>query len=130
MGSKKRYDVSDSLEGQFQPGSRGKVLFNKLGITSPKEMDRAEALALEKAFDKLLHSYDKKHRFSAPDICAMHREWLGEIYSWAVYKGSSRPREFHPQALSDPYVNLSIHTALPDQTAFNRHSQCARIGRV
>ena len=25
---------------------------------------------------------------------------------------SSSPREFHPQALTDPYVNLSIHTAL------------------
>ena len=26
---------------------------------------------------------------------------------------SSRPRDFHPQALPEPYVNLSIHTA-PD----------------
>jgi hypothetical protein len=25
--------------------------------------------------------------------------------------GSSRPGEFHPEALTDPYVNLSIHTA-------------------
>ncbi len=25
---------------------------------------------------------------------------------------SSRPREFHPQPLTEPYVNLSIHTAL------------------
>ena len=25
---------------------------------------------------------------------------------------SSRPGEFHPEALTDPYVNLSIHTAL------------------
>jgi hypothetical protein len=25
--------------------------------------------------------------------------------------GSSSPGEFHPEALTDPYVNLSIHTA-------------------
>jgi len=27
-------------------------------------------------------------------------------------KGSSSPGEFHPQALAEPYLNLSIHTAL------------------
>ena len=29
---------------------------------------------------------------------------------------SSRPGEFHPQALTEPSVNLSIHSALPIQT--------------
>ena len=31
---------------------------------------------------------------------------------------SSSPGEFHPQALTEPCVNLSIHTALPMRTAF------------
>ena len=30
--------------------------------------------------------------------------------------GSSRPGEFHPRALTEPSVNLSIHSALPIQT--------------
>jgi hypothetical protein len=34
---------------------------------------------------------------------------------------SSRPEEFHLQPLTDPYVNLSIHTALhSDQVVFSR----------
>ena len=28
-----------------------------------------------------------------------------------LYLESSSPGEFHPQALTDPYMNLSIHTA-------------------
>jgi hypothetical protein len=34
-----------------------------------------------------------------------------------VYNLSSRPEEFHLQALPEPYVNLSIHTA-PDVRPF------------
>lgn len=83
MKNKDRYDVSALPEGQFQPGSRGKVLRNKLDITSKAEMDRLEAMALEKAFDVFLHTYDKGHRFTASDICGMHRTWLGDIYEWA-----------------------------------------------
>ncbi len=83
MKRKDRYDVSEFPEGQFQPGSRGNVLRNKLGITSKTEMDRVEALALEKAIDGFLHNFDKQHRFTSADICAMHRTWLAEIYEWA-----------------------------------------------
>ena len=36
-------------------------------------------------------------------------------------KMSSRPRDFHPQALPEPYVNLSIHTA-PDVRPLPWHS--------
>ena len=31
---------------------------------------------------------------------------------------SSSPGEFHPRALTEPYVNLLIHTALPMLTVF------------
>lgn len=80
---KDRYDVSGLAETQFQPGSRGKVLRNKLDVTSKAEMDRFEAMALEKAFDFFLHTNDKGHRFTVPDICGMHRTWLGDFYEWA-----------------------------------------------
>ena len=29
---------------------------------------------------------------------------------------SSHPREFHPQVLTEPYVKVSLHTALPVQS--------------
>jgi cell filamentation protein len=83
MRRRDRYDVSNLPEGQFQSGSKGKVLRNKLGIVSKTEMDRVEALALEKAMDVFLRTFGKRHRFKSSDICRMHREWLGDIYEWA-----------------------------------------------
>jgi cell filamentation protein len=83
MKKKGRYDVSGSVEAQFEPGSNGLVLKNKLGITDPAQMDRAEAEALIKATDALFHEYDADHQFSAGDICHMHQVWMGDIYAWA-----------------------------------------------
>ena len=79
----KRYDVSELTENQHQPGSRGRVLRNLLAITGKREMDLAEAEALKKATDTLVRSYDIQHRFTAEDVCRMHRTWLGQIYPWA-----------------------------------------------
>jgi hypothetical protein len=79
MKPKNRYAVFDLPERRFQPSSRGKVLRNKVGVTSKTDMDRLEALALENAFDIFLHTYDKGHRFTVSDICGMHRTWLGDI---------------------------------------------------
>ena len=79
----RRYDVSDLIESQYQPGSRGRVVRNLLGIKSKREMDLAEAEALKRATDALVESYDVGHRFTANDVCQMHRIWLGGIYPWA-----------------------------------------------
>jgi cell filamentation protein len=38
-----RYDTSGLTEAQSEPGSRGRVLKNLLGIKSKREMDRIEA---------------------------------------------------------------------------------------
>jgi cell filamentation protein len=78
-----RYDVSDLIESQYQSGSRGRVLRNLLGIKSKREMDLAEAEALKRATDALVESYDVGHRFTANDVCQMHKIWLGGIYPWA-----------------------------------------------
>ena len=37
-----RYDISKNIEGQFQPGSQGQVLSNKLKIIDPGEMNDVE----------------------------------------------------------------------------------------
>ncbi len=38
-----RYDVSELIEAQYQPGSRERVLRNLLGITKKRKMDELEA---------------------------------------------------------------------------------------
>lgn len=78
-----RYDVSGLTEAQFEPGSNDLVLKNRLGITSLQEMDDAEARALEQAVLEFVGNYDERHRFTAADICKLHKRWLGEIYEWA-----------------------------------------------
>jgi cell filamentation protein len=59
------------------------VLRNKLGIKSKREMDRIEAVEQVRALEFLSGIYDREHRFTANDICDMHRTWLGRIYEWA-----------------------------------------------
>jgi cell filamentation protein len=78
-----RYDVSGLPEAQFEPGSDEQVLKNRLGIKPPKKMDDAEARALERAVVGLVGKYDEKYRFTAADICDIHKNWLGKIYEWA-----------------------------------------------
>lgn len=63
-----RYDTSGLIEIQFEPGSRGIVLKNKLEIKRKREMDEAESVALAIATDKLLRMYDADRRFTAEDI--------------------------------------------------------------
>jgi len=78
-----RYETSHLPEDQHEPGSRGLVLKNRLGIRSQREMDRVETEALKRAEDAFFRTYGRTHRFMASDICQMHRIWLGGIYEWS-----------------------------------------------
>jgi len=69
-------------EAEFEPGSRGRVLRNLLGITRTRDMNEAESQALELAQEAALDRYGPDHRFTAENICALHRLWLGPIYPW------------------------------------------------
>jgi cell filamentation protein len=70
-------------EGEFEPGSRGRVLRNLFGITRVRDMNAAESQALELAQVAAVGHYGPDHRLTADDIRALHRLWLGPIYSWA-----------------------------------------------
>lgn len=83
MRKSSRYDTVALTAAQFEPGSRGRVLKNKLGIKRKREMDEAETVSLKQALDMLLDMYDEKHRFTAEDIRRMHKVWLGGVYEWA-----------------------------------------------
>ena len=83
MKKDNRYDVSGLAEAQFEPGSNERVLKNRLGIMSPKELDDAETRALERAMLGFVEKYNERHRFTAADIRAIHKSWFGKIYVWA-----------------------------------------------
>ncbi|MEW6715721.1 MAG: Fic family protein [Nitrospirota bacterium] len=78
-----RYDTSALIEAQCEPGSHGRVLKNKLGIRSKRAMDKLEREEQLRAIEKLTHIYDSNHRFTAADVCNIHKVWLGKIYEWA-----------------------------------------------
>jgi hypothetical protein len=52
-----RYDVSELVEAQFEPGSRRRVLKNLLGIKRKREMDRLEGLEQLRALSELIKIY-------------------------------------------------------------------------
>jgi cell filamentation protein len=77
-----RYQAQ-GIETEFEPGSRCRVLRNLPGIRLMREMSRAESEALLQAQDRLVDVFSLNHRFTAKDVCKMHRVWLGHIYPWA-----------------------------------------------
>ncbi len=83
MISSGRYDTSGYPEDQYEPGSDGTVLKNRLRITSREEMEIAETEYLWKAQEHLLDVIEEDQQFTAHDIFEMHRIWLGVVYEWA-----------------------------------------------
>ena len=77
------YDALGLIEAQFEPGSRGRVLKNLLGIKSKREMDQIEAQEQLRTLEELVRIYDQTHRFTAADVRKIHKMWLEPIYAWA-----------------------------------------------
>ena len=79
------FDIHQTAESEleFQPGSRGRVLRNLLGITRVRDMEEAETQALNVTQKAALKVYRSEHRFTPADIRRLHRMWLGSIYPWA-----------------------------------------------
>jgi cell filamentation protein len=59
------------------------VLRNLLSIKRVRDMNEAESQALLLAQEAALDYFEVDHRFTAGDIRALHRMWLGPIYPWA-----------------------------------------------
>lgn len=78
-----RYDTNHITEAQSEPGSRGRVLKNLLGIRSKRAMDELEATKLADATDWAIRHVAADQRFTAADVCQWHKQWLGEVYPWA-----------------------------------------------
>ena len=67
-----RYDAVGS-EAEFQPGSRGRVLRNRLGITSVRKLERRESAALLIATQQIIDETRVDQRFTAGEIRRMHQ---------------------------------------------------------
>lgn len=78
-----RYTTSHLPEDQYEPGSNGTVLRNLLGITSSEEMEIHETTELWIVQGKFFEEITADQTFTANDICQMHKQWLGKIYTWA-----------------------------------------------
>src|SRR5438105_835487 len=78
-----RYKPPAGSEVETEPGSRGRVLRNRLGIRRKRDMDAAEFEALLRTQAAYLERISAETRFTAALIRQMHRDWLGEIYEWA-----------------------------------------------
>ena len=66
------------------------MLRNLISIKSKREMDRVECEELVRTFKKLISVYDAKHRFSAADICGMHKGKKKQEYFAAAQSGFNR----------------------------------------
>lgn len=82
MRERGRY-AATGAEAEFEPGSRGRVLRNLKGIRLVREMHREESDSLLSATEHWFQQVESDQRFTASDIRAMHRSWLGDIYPWA-----------------------------------------------
>jgi cell filamentation protein len=78
-----RYYTSHLPEDQYEPGSDGNVLRNLLGISDRNVMEVNETAQLWLTQQKLIAEITQDHRFTAADLCSIHKQWLGEIYPWA-----------------------------------------------
>lgn len=117
-----RYDVSGLSEAQFEPGSNEHVLKNRLGIKSPKEMDDAEARALQRAMAGLVGKYNERHRFTATDICQIYKSWLGEVYEWAgQYRQVNVSKANFPFAAA---ARVPVLMAQFERDMLARHTPC------
>lgn len=70
-------------DSEFEPGSRGRVLRNRLGIVRIRDMQQAESDALLSVQEWAIAHFSDSHRFTTADVALLHRHWLEHIYPWA-----------------------------------------------
>jgi len=115
-------------ESEFQPGSRGRVLRNLLGITRVRDMEEAETQALWVAQATALKQYGRHHRFTSADIRRLHRMWLGSIYPWA---GNYRTLNIGKGGFQFAHAPLIPRLmAVFSKDVLRRHTPCGAIADV
>ena len=117
----KRYAAAGS-EAEFQPGSRGRVLRNFLGIDRVGEMEEAESRALRVTQAEALKTYGPGRRLTVADIRRVHRMWLGEIYPWAGNYRTVNPGRGEPRFAHAPLIPKLMDVF--GKEVLRRHTPC------
>jgi cell filamentation protein len=78
-----RYRTGAGIEGEYEPGSKCRVLRNLLGVRSKRQMDQIEYERLLAMKEKYLGIVGPETSLSVELIRAMHRDWLQSVYVWA-----------------------------------------------
>ncbi len=78
-----RYREPSGPQAATQPGSHGRVLVNRLGLTSKRALDLAEAQALARVQETYYARLTAETRFTVALVRQMHHDWLGDIHEWA-----------------------------------------------
>jgi cell filamentation protein len=78
-----RYRELTGPQAATQPGSHGRVLLNRPGLTSKRALDLAEAQALARAQETYYARLTEETRFTMALIRQMHWDWLGGLFEWA-----------------------------------------------
>lgn len=78
-----RYELPEGDAALYEPGSDGKVLRNRLGITDKSVMDQTEFEALLQVQEAYTARISADTQFDVALLRQMHRDWLGDIYDWA-----------------------------------------------
>ena len=77
--------------------------------------------------EALVATYDERHRFTAEDICQMHRRWLGGIYAWAgAYRRVNVSKDGFPFAAASRIPALMEDFS---RDALARRTPCRAVGR-
>ena len=117
-----RYTLPDGPEVETQPGSRGRVLLNRPGVRSKREMDRREEEALRRAQNSSLAIFTAQEAFTAERICDMHRIWLGDLYDWAgAYRTVNLEK---PGMLWPPHDRIAQNMGNLEQGLLKRFTPC------
>lgn len=107
MKKSSRYRTEHLVEAQCEPISRGRVLRNKLGITSARVMAKQEKEAQLRVLDRLTDIYQGDRRITSADICMIHKIWLGDIYEWAGrYRQVKMDKDGFPFAYPEQILKL------------------------
>lgn len=115
--------ATHGTEGDTQPGSRGRVLANRLGIVRVRDMQVAETRALLQLTDDLLGEVIETQRFTPDDLCAWHARWLGGIYDWAGrYRQVNMSKDGFPFAAARLVPQLMAGYG---RTVLAAHTPCA-----
>ncbi len=117
-----RYKTQEGPEAQTEPGSRGRVLLNRLGVRSKAHMDKAEYEALLAVQTAYLERIAPETKFTAKLICRMHKDWLGGIYEWA---GQYRNVELTKGGFRwPPAYRISANMMALEKGSLAQHTPC------